>query len=58
MKIIHVVGARPNFMKVAPVFHAMSKYRDLNQAILHTGQRYDVNMPDVFFQHLSRVNHV
>lgn len=53
MKILHVVGARPNFMKVAPVFHAMSKYRDLNQAILHTGQHYDVNMSDVFFQQLG-----
>jgi UDP-N-acetylglucosamine 2-epimerase (non-hydrolysing) len=53
MKILHVVGARPNFMKVAPVFHAMSRFPDLNQAILHSGQHYDVNMSDVFFQQLE-----
>src|SRR6185437_9553555 len=53
MKIIHVIGARPNFMKAAPVARALSSYRDLNQQIVHTGQHYDVNMSDVFFRELG-----
>ena len=50
MKIIHVVGARPNFMKVAPVMSAMDKEEKISQLLLHTGQHYDENMSDVFFR--------
>jgi len=53
MKIIHVVGARPNFMKVAPVHRAISIYPDIKQILVHTGQHYDVNMSDIFFQQLE-----
>lgn len=52
MKIIHVVGARPNFMKAAPVYTACTKY-EINQLLVHTGQHYDKNMSDVFFQQLG-----
>lgn len=52
-KIIHVVGARPNFMKVAPVMAALAKYDGISQLLLHTGQHYDVNMSDIFFQQLE-----
>ena len=54
MRVLHVVGARPNYMKVAPVMAEMAKYPDLFQQILvHTGQHYDVNMSDVFFEELG-----
>ena len=51
MKIIHIVGARPNFMKAAPAIAALHK-RGLKQTIIHTGQHYDKNMSEVFFQEL------
>lgn len=53
MQILHVVGARPNFMKVAPVHRALAARRGIEQVLVHTGQHYDVNMSDVFFQQLS-----
>lgn len=53
MNVLHVVGARPNFMKVAPVLHALQAYPTVAQALVHSGQHYDVNMSDVFFQQLS-----
>lgn len=53
MKILHIVGARPNFMKVAPVFQALSQHAQADQKVVHTGQHYDFNMSDVFFQQLG-----
>jgi UDP-N-acetylglucosamine 2-epimerase (non-hydrolysing) len=53
MKILHVVGARPNFMKVAPVLHALGQHPGVSQTLVHTGQHYDVNMSDIFFQQLG-----
>lgn len=53
MKICHVVGARPNFMKAAPVLRALRPYADIAQLVVHTGQHYDSNMSDVFFQQLD-----
>ena len=52
MKIIHVVGARPNFMKMAPVFKAI-KLRRARQRVIHTGQHYSHNMSDIFFEELE-----
>jgi UDP-N-acetylglucosamine 2-epimerase (non-hydrolysing) len=52
MRLVHVVGARPNFMKLAPVHRALASMRNINQIVVHTGQHYDVNMSDVFFQQL------
>lgn len=52
MHIVHVVGARPNFMKVAPV-HAALAARGTRQMLVHTGQHYDANMSDVFFSELG-----
>jgi UDP-N-acetylglucosamine 2-epimerase (non-hydrolysing) len=52
MKIVHVIGARPNFMKAAPVVRALSAF-PTEQIIVHTGQHYDFNMSDVFFQQLG-----
>ncbi len=53
-KIISVVGARPNFMKVAPISRELGKYPDrYQQLIVHTGQHYDENMSKVFFDQLD-----
>src|SRR6478609_5665038 len=53
MHILHVVGARPNLMKVAPVLSALRQYPRIKQTLVHTGQHYDTNMSDVFFQQLE-----
>ena len=53
MHILHVVGARPNLMKVAPVLGALKHYSKIKQTLVHTGQHYDTNMSDVFFQQLE-----
>ena len=53
MKIIHVIGARPNFMKAAPAIAAIATRPRLQQLIVHTGQHYDRNMSDVFFEQLG-----
>jgi len=53
-KIIMVVGARPNFMKVAPIYRELEKYREeFESLICHTGQHYDKNMSDAFFTDLE-----
>jgi UDP-N-acetylglucosamine 2-epimerase (non-hydrolysing) len=51
--IFHIVGARPNFMKVAPVLNALQGRENVMQTLIHTGQHYDVNMSYVFFQQLG-----
>ena len=53
MHILHVVGARPNLMKVAPVLSALKQYPKIKQSLIHTGQHYDTNMSDVFFEQLA-----
>ena len=53
MHILHVVGARPNFMKAAPVLRALSAHTGVRQTLVHTGQHYDAAMSDVFFQQLE-----
>jgi UDP-N-acetylglucosamine 2-epimerase (non-hydrolysing) len=53
MHILHVVGARPNLMKVAPVLSALKQYSKIKQSLIHTGQHYDTNMSDVFFEQLA-----
>ncbi len=53
MKIVSVVGARPQFVKLAPIAHACSRRTDVQHVIVHTGQHYDRNMSDVFFEMLD-----
>src|SRR5437879_6723929 len=52
MRIVAVVGARPNFMKVAPVDRELAKRGDVEHVIVHTGQHYDPGMSDAFFEEL------
>jgi UDP-N-acetylglucosamine 2-epimerase (non-hydrolysing) len=51
--VFHIVGARPNFMKVAPVMNALKTRKHVVQTLVHTGQHYDANMSDVFFEQLG-----
>jgi UDP-N-acetylglucosamine 2-epimerase (non-hydrolysing) len=53
MQLVHVVGARPNFMKLAPVLLAGRNVSDLEQCVVHTGQHYDHDMSEQFFEDLG-----
>lgn len=52
-KIFLIAGARPNFMKVAPLYHALRAEPWASALIVHTGQHYDLNMSDSFFRDLG-----
>jgi len=53
MKILNVVGARPNFMKIAPLMAEYSRHRDIQTILVHTGQHYDEIMSNLFFRELG-----
>lgn len=53
MYYLHIVGARPNFMKAAPLIRALASLSGVRQKVLHTGQHYDREMSDVFFEELG-----
>ena len=53
MKIINIAGARPNFMKIAPLIQAMEAHGDIEPVLVHTGQHYDSVMSKVFFDELG-----
>ena len=48
-----IVGARPNFMKMAPILRAFEAHEDAETVLIHTGQHYDKNLSDVFFEELG-----
>ncbi len=53
-KIIHLIAAaRPNFMKIAPLYHSLVQQKWAHPVIVHTGQHYDMNMSDAFFRDLN-----
>src|SRR3954467_3633109 len=52
LMIVHVLGARPNYMKVAPVYAALASRGNVEQQLVHTGQHYDALLKDVFFAEL------
>jgi UDP-N-acetylglucosamine 2-epimerase (non-hydrolysing) len=49
MDVLHVVGARPNFVKIAPIYMEMAKHPEIQQVLVHTGQHYDREMSSIFF---------
>lgn len=51
--VVHVVGARPNYMKIAPVYLELERRDNVEQRLVHTGQHYDASVKDVFFDELS-----
>jgi UDP-N-acetylglucosamine 2-epimerase (non-hydrolysing) len=53
VKFLHVVGARPNFMKLAPCHRALAAQEEVRQIVVHTGQHYDDAMSDSFFRDLE-----
>lgn len=53
MKILTIVGARPQFIKAATISRAISERDEVQEVIVHTGQHYDVNMSDIFFEEMS-----
>ena len=53
MKIVTVVGARPQFVKAAAVSREIAQHHDINEVIVHTGQHFDKNMSDVFFEEMQ-----
>jgi len=52
-KLILVAGARPNFMKIAPLMHALKGHKTIQAILVHTGQHYDVKMSGQFFEELN-----
>src|SRR5688572_4589362 len=52
-RILSVVGARPNFMKMAPILRELAKHADFQSYLVHTGQHYDDTMSRVFFRDLE-----
>ena len=53
MKIINVVGARPNFMKIAPLMAAYDQHATIEPLLVHTGQHYDAAMSELLFRQLG-----
>lgn len=53
MKIVHVVGARPNFIKIASILRACRKAPEIKSVLVHTGQHYTENMNETFFETLD-----
>ena len=52
-RLVFVVGARPNFMKVDPLLRALNNYSHLHTTLVHTGQHYDDNLSAVFLRELE-----
>lgn len=53
MKVITVLGARPQFIKASMVSREFSKYKDVDEIIIHTGQHFDKDMSEIFFQQMG-----
>ena len=53
IKLMSIVGARPNFMKIAPLAHAIARHDAFEHMLIHTGQHYDDNLSTVFFEELG-----
>ena len=53
MRIINVIGTRPNFMKIAPIIKEINKFNEIEHILVHTGQHYDIQLSDIFFEELN-----
>ncbi len=59
MKILTILGARPQFIKAGSVSREFAKHAEIDEIIVHTGQHYDANMSDIFFEqmHIPKPNY-
>ena len=53
MKVLTIVGARPQFIKAAAVSNEFAKHSDIEEIVVHTGQHFDTNMSDIFFEQMN-----
>jgi len=53
MKILNIVGARPNLVKIAPLMRAMKSRAEIEPVLVHTGQHYDERLSDIFFRQME-----
>lgn len=53
MKLLTIIGARPQFVKAAALSREIKKHPELNEIIVHTGQHFDANMSDIFFEEMD-----
>lgn len=53
MKIVTIVGARPQFIKAAVISRVISEYLEIQEIIVHTGQHFDENMSEIFFEEMN-----
>jgi UDP-GlcNAc3NAcA epimerase len=53
MKIVTIVGARPQFVKAAALSREFAKHENIEEIIIHTGQHFDANMSDIFFTEIQ-----
>ena len=56
MKVVTIVGARPQFIKAAVLSREFAKYPNINEVIVHTGQHFDRSMSDIFFEEMQIPN--
>ncbi len=54
VRIMSIVGARPNMMKMAPLIAELRRHEEIEPVLVHTGQHYDYSMSQVFFDQLRR----
>ena len=53
MKLLTIIGARPQFIKAATISRVIAEYDNIHEVLVHTGQHYDANMSDIFFEELA-----
>ncbi|MBL7086917.1 MAG: UDP-N-acetylglucosamine 2-epimerase, partial [Candidatus Cloacimonetes bacterium] len=53
MKLLTIIGARPQFIKASPVSREIDRYADIEEIIVHTGQHFDPNMSKIFFNQME-----
>src|SRR6266550_4701594 len=53
LKILNIVGARPNLPKIAPLMREMQRHPDIEAILVHTGQHYDEKLSDIFFRQMG-----
>ena len=53
MKILTILGARPQFIKAGTVSREIAKHKEIQEVIVHTGQHYDANMSDILFDEMK-----